>query len=383
MLSIDKLSYWEQKTFIKDIDYLIIGAGIVGYSSALNLKKKDPKAKILILEQGYLPSGASSKNAGFACFGSATELLDDIEQFGESIVWETVALRWSGLQQLRKEIGDENLDLQINGSWDLITRAENERLNKVKTKIDYFNEKLEEITGESNIYSIDQEVGKKFSFNTIESSIYNRLEGQIDTGKMNHAFYKKVIESGIHVIFAASAEEINEKESNVDVKTNIGIFNARKVLICTNGFAKQFLPSDDISPARAQVLITEPINDLKIEGTFHYDCGYYYFRNIDNRILLGGGRNIDFKGETTTELANTEQITNKLKELLNSIIFPEKEVKVEHSWAGIMGVGTDKKPIIKAVSKSIYCGVRLGGMGVAIGCLVGKDLADLASIDQK
>ena len=48
-----------------------------------------------------------------------------------------------------------------------------------------------------------------------------------------------------------------------------------------------------------------------------------------------------------------------------------------------MGVGTDKKPIIKAVSKSIYCGVRLGGMGVAIGCLVGKDLADLASIDQK
>jgi len=383
MLSIDKLSYWEQKTFIKDIDYLIIGAGIVGYSSALNLKKKDPKAKILILEQGYLPSGASSKNAGFACFGSATELLDDIEQFGESIVWETVALRWSGLQQLRKEIGDENLDLQINGSWVLITRAENERLNKVKTKIDYFNEKLEEITGESNIYSIDQEVGKKFSFNTIESSIYNRLEGQIDTGKMNHAFYKKVIESGIHVIFAASAEEINEKESNVDVKTNIGIFNARKVLICTNGFAKQFLPSDDISPARAQVLITEPINDLKIEGTFHYDCGYYYFRNIDNRILLGGGRNIDFKGETTTELANTEQITNKLKELLNSIIFPEKEVKVEHSWAGIMGVGTDKKPIIKAVWKCIYCGVMLGGMGVAIGCLVGKDLADLASIDQK
>ena len=38
-----------------------------------------------------------------------------------------------------------------------------------------------------------------------------------------------------------------------------------------------------------------------------------------------------------------------------------------------------KKPILKKVSKNVYCGVRLGGMGVAIGSLVGKDLANLVT----
>jgi hypothetical protein len=44
-----------------------------------------------------------------------------------------------------------------------------------------------------------------------------------------------------------------------------------------------------------------------------------------------------------------------------------------------MGVGTQKKPIVKQLSNNVYCGVRLGGMGVAIGSSVGNDLADLIS----
>jgi glycine/D-amino acid oxidase-like deaminating enzyme len=62
------LSYWEIKTWLSDIDYTIIGSGIVGLNCALNLKKKFPKAKVLILEKGMVPQGASTKNAGFACF---------------------------------------------------------------------------------------------------------------------------------------------------------------------------------------------------------------------------------------------------------------------------------------------------------------------------
>ena len=44
-----------------------------------------------------------------------------------------------------------------------------------------------------------------------------------------------------------------------------------------------------------------------------------------------------------------------------------------------MGVGTQKSPIVKEISNSVYCGVRLGGMGVALGSLVGQELADLAN----
>jgi hypothetical protein len=42
-----------------------------------------------------------------------------------------------------------------------------------------------------------------------------------------------------------------------------------------------------------------------------------------------------------------------------------------------MGVGNQKKAIVKQLSEHVFCGVRLGGMGVAIGSLVGKELAEL------
>ena len=42
-----------------------------------------------------------------------------------------------------------------------------------------------------------------------------------------------------------------------------------------------------------------------------------------------------------------------------------------------MGIGNTKKPIVKELSDNVICGVRLGGMGIAIGSLVGKNLADL------
>ena len=172
--------------------------------------------------------------------------------------------------------------------------------------------------------------------------------------------------------------QLQENEHHVEVELVNGIrFNPKKVLVATNGFAKQLLPELDVQPARAQVLITEPIENLKIEGTFHYDAGYYYFRNIDNRVLFGGGRNLDFKGEETTDMEVTELIQNKLDELLKTVILPNTEYKVAQRWSGIMGVGEVKATIVKPISKNIYCAVRMGGMGVAIGSLIGKEAAEM------
>ena len=147
-------------------------------------------------------------------------------------------------------------------------------------------------------------------------------------------------------------------------------------MIATNGFASQ-LNIPNVKPARAQVLITKPIKNLHIQGTFHLDQGYYYFRNIDNRILFGGGRNLDFKTEETTEFAQTKLIQNKLETLLKTTILPEIDFEINQRWSGIMGVGKQKKAIVKQLSNNVFCGVRLGGMGVAIGSLIGKELAEI------
>lgn len=375
MLNINQLSFWERNTYFEGIDFLIIGSGIVGCSTALHLRKKYPSAKILVLERGFLPSGASTKNAGFACFGSPTELIDDLKSNSENQVWNTVAERWEGLIYLKEIIGDQNMDLQINGSWDIITPSEKHRINEIETAIPYLNDKIYQITKELNVYSNDSSSSDSFGFNNVLGMFKNKLEGQINTGKMMSRYLQLLAENQVYVINNITVEELDLSSNHV--KTNCGDICAEHIIVTTNGFASALL-NEDVNPARAQVIVTAPISDLKVKGTFHYDSGYYYFRNFENRILLGGGRNLDFIGETTTTMETTPLIQEKLRELLREVILPsQKDVRIDYEWSGIMGVGSTKRPIVKMISPKHAAGIRLGGMGVAIGSGVGKQLSEL------
>jgi len=60
------------------------------------------------------------------------------------------------------------------------------------------------------------------------------------------------------------------------------------------------------------------------------------------------------------------------------MIIPYTKYSVDMRWSGIMGVGPQKKSIIRATSDNIFCAVRMGGMGVAIGSLVGEEVAEMA-----
>lgn len=364
-------SYWELKEWFTNIDFTIVGSGIVGLNCALQLKKQHPKAKIVILEKGMLPQGASTKNAGFACFGSMSELIDDLNTHTEQEVFNLVDKRWKGLQLLRQNLGDKNIDFQQNFGFEL---CENETFfEECIAKKNEINQLLKPIF-KTDVFSVSNNT---FNFQKVyRKYIVNNFEGQIDTGKMAYELLHKVQSVGVKILNNITLENFIEVDDKINVKTNRLDFYTNKLLIATNGFSSSII-DEKVQPARAQVLITKPIQNLPIKGTFHLDKGYYYFRNIDNRILFGGGRNLDFKNEETSEFGQTEIIQNELEKILKETILPNTNFEIEHRWSGIMGVGNQKKAIVKQISNNVFCGVRLGGMGVAIGSLIGKELAEL------
>ena len=201
------------------------------------------------------------------------------------------------------------------------------------------------------------------------------MEGSLNTGKLIDELYKHAIKKNIKVLYGVKCDSFVEQNDAVELQLNIGLIKTEQLIICSNGFAKE-LVNEDVIPARGQVLITKEIPNLKVKGTFHFDKGYYYFRNVGNRILLGGGRNINFTQETSNKLEINESIQSVLRSILSEQILPDTPHEIEMSWAGIMGVGQSKEPIIKRYSNRIAIGVRMGGMGVAIGALVGKKLSE-------
>ena len=371
------ISIWEKETFFSHQDVIIIGSGFVGLWSAFFLKKKNPKAKITILERGLIPTGASTRNAGFACFGSLSELVWDAQTMGTDEMLKVAEMRFEGLERIQKYFSKKEIDFSLCGGYELYEQGI-VTTEKLQENISYLNSLLRPVTDTKKTYRLVDEKISELGFGQTAHLVENKLEGYLHSGKLLKALLQRIHEMGVTVLNGIETSNINSDTNKVYIETANGFsFTANQVLLCTNAFTKQLLPEVDIVPARGQVLLTSPIKNLPFNGTFHSDEGFYYFRNLGDRVLLGGARNKAFEQEVTTTMQTSETIQQELERYLANVILPQfrQQYVIENRWAGIMAFGKEKKPIVKKLADNLFCAVRMSGMGVALAPVVAEGVA--------
>jgi glycine/D-amino acid oxidase-like deaminating enzyme len=372
------LSVWELESFFAPADIIIAGSGFVGLWSAYYLKKLAPKLSITILERGLIPTGASTRNAGFACFGSLTELMSDAEKMGEDSMLELVTMRHKGLRRINKLFSKKEIGYEHHGGYELITDGASVDVNTLRSQIDRFNQLLKKTVKMQKTFRLVNSRIAGFGFAGIRHLIENAPEGQLHSGRLCQALLRQVQSMGVTVLNHIEITGFERTGSHLRLQTNHPVsFTASQLLVCTNAFARQLLPQLDIIPARGQVLVTSPIEGLPFKGSFHFDEGYYYFRNLGNRVLLGGARNKAFEAEHTDQMTTTLKIQEELERFLQDTVLPGRSYTIDHRWSGIMGMGSEKMPIVREVDKQICCAVRMSGMGVALAPVVGEKVARL------
>ena len=368
-----ELSVWEKESFFAPADIIICGSGLVGLWSAFYLKKKAPKLSITIVDRGIIPTGASTRNAGFACFGSLTELVANLEEMGEDQLMQLVEWRFKGIKKIKKTVDPKTIDYERNGGFELLASADN---NELRSQIDSFNRLLKKVTGQQKTFRLQNEYIPRFGFAGIQHLVESRAEGQLHSGKLCQALLMLVQSMGVTVLNNIEITGYEKVHGNLLLHTQHGFpLMAAQLLVATNAFARQLLPQLDVNPARGQVLVTSPIEGLPFKGTFHYDEGFYYFRDLGSRILLGGARNKAMEEENTPEMTITDTIQHELERFLREVIIPGRHYTIEHRWSGIMGMGGEKMPIVRAVNDHVFCAVRMSGMGVALAPVVGEKIA--------
>lgn len=355
-----QFSYWDKETFLKKHDLIVIGAGIVGLSSALFYKRRHSDAKVLVLDKGFIPKGASTRNAGFACVGSITEYMADLEKESEEGIKDRIKNRYEGLNLLKETLGEQAIGYEPCGGYELFT--DRQKFEEAAGSIPKFNSWMESLIGEKNVYSTGTLNGYRV--------IHNRLEGALHPGKMMQRLMDLVQLENIEIKWNA---EVRRADSDGSVNLGKGILlHADNVLIAANGFVKKLLPDISISPGRGYVFVTNALNSMPWKGTFHYDRGYIYFRNIGNRLLMGGARNIATVQEATDQFGINEMIKDHLIQFSNEVLKLHDGWQIDVEWSGIMGFTDSKTPVLKKLDEHRHVAAGLSGMGVAIGTKIGK-----------
>ena len=363
-------SFWEDALFQQTYDLVIVGAGLTGLSTAYFAKKKNPDSKILILERGIFPIGASTRNAGFACIGSIGEHLADLEINSEEKLKNRIKARYEGLQLLISTLDEENIEFDLCGGWEIFTDAHD--FEKAQLNVIRFNEMMQELIGEKEVYQIGEFEGYP--------AIFNRVEGSLHPGKMIKRLIDLNIRVGNEIRWQSEVKSVELDEGLVESISGHKL-SADYVVLATNAFTSNFSSFVEIKPGRGYVFITKPIANFKWNGTFHFNKGYIYFRNLGpDRLLIGGGRNVSHDAETTEKFGINENIKSFLIDFVNSVLKLPEGWEIEREWSGIMGFTESKSPSLEKVGDKTWQVAGLSGMGVALGMALGKKAAEQIGI---
>lgn len=345
--------YWLlKKEHHKNYDFIIIGGGISGVSTAYWLKKNYKHANVLLIEKNKICSGASGRNAGFISAGSIALFAKKVKLFGLDIALE-----------IRKNY-QENHDLI---SSEILTSS------LIEKEVEY--KKVGSITLDPS-YGFYKSVlnNKGFSIDQVsEKDILNQgLDGfglgfidNKDASVHSYKLVRKILElSQVDVLEDCEVY----KTENKTLYTNRGDIYGNHLIYCLNGYSSTLL-DNKISPIRGQMMVVE--TDNRLVNNFYSPKHLCYFRPLDDKhVLIGGFRSL----EESTEIGFsdhyvTPKIQNAFWDFLNSHLV-NKNIKIKYQWAGIMGFTKDDMPLIGEVGQNVYVigGYNGHGMGQAFFC---------------
>ena len=340
---------------VREVDVLIVGAGIVGTAAALFVKRGGREA--VITEMRDVALGASGRNAGFMITGLDAYYHHAITRYGHEVVREVYALSQRTHQIWHGLIDAHAVRFQRIGSM-LLAESESEfddlRAAYAAMMAD----------GLTPIFHERDPLGRGY-FGAIEQP----QDGAVQPVELAHAALK---ESGAELIDNNELYAIEQAAGHVVVRTRKVTFHAQKVLLCTNAYSPYIHPYfvGKILPNRAQVLATAPLEKPVLNTCGYSDYGYMYYRmDFDGRLLIGGGRKQNKPAEFDT---TDDRITTPVQAILEDYLrerFPDVTVPVERRWAGIMGFTADGLPLVGTLPDMPDVGFAVGfnGHGLAMG----------------
>ena len=360
-------SFWEHQQYPFGQATLVVGAGITGLSTALELKKRDAKHPVIVLDRMWPPRGASTKNAGFVCYGSLSEIVSDLKSMSEQACIDLIRMRWQGSLLLAQRLGKKAID--YSGGFELFDPSQLPNEQEIRLG----NALFEAATGEKNYFQLIPNL----HFPTFDSTLLHLpREGSLDTGCMMDRLHTLCREQGVLFLFGVEVTGVGFTDKTL-LLADGNTIPFKRCAICTNGFTHPILSTPLVKAVRNQLLVTNPLPHIPWQGVYHYQEGYYYFRRIGNRILLGGARNLDPETETTDQFAPNHKIINHLDQFMRTRIPGAESAVIDYQWSGILGVGDDKFPFVQQLAPGVIAGVKLGGMGVAIGSKLGQDIVQM------
>jgi gamma-glutamylputrescine oxidase len=321
---------------------LIIGGGIAGTSLLWHLTRL--RIDAVLVERHHLAWGASGRNAGFLLAGVASSYAEAVRAFGRDQARQV----W--------EITNENHDRMVEAARG--QEVGHRRLGSAIVPVDDDERSL--LVESAQLLDEDG-----FAARWDGTRLVNPRDGEIDPAAIVAALGRQARPGAIRE--GVDVKGIQPRRHDVLVSTDEESCEAGVVILATNAYTPQLVPSVKIQPTRAQMVATAPESTVIADMPVYSNYGYRYWRQLaTGEVLLGGWRDASLETEKTYDDEPTAEIQRHLEGGLADL---HVKAPVTHRWAGTMGFTESGLPMsgpLEGMSNVYICAGFTGhGMGFA------------------
>jgi len=372
------------KILNKDLicDYLIIGAGYTGLSTARKLSEIDKNKKIIIVDAQLAGEGSSSRNSGYLVDTTLNDGFTsnkDIENYKKKVkIYEL------GIKAVKKYIKEHQVDCDWNECGKYFASSKNEDENKAKS----FSKLLNSLDYENKIVYKD-ELKYKLGTSFYNIGVYTPGGVLLNPGKLIRSMIDSLPEN-IDLFENTQLLKWKKNDDKIDCKFEKNKIETKKIIFCTNGFLRSLNIKKNYSfPITLTASMTRTLNDKEFNHIGSpKEWGVLPIRPMGATIRLTKDKRILIRN--TAEIRNPYLMnSNDLESRIKTHNFGIKkrfpnlpENIIEHSWSGIVCRSGNSSQIFEKIDKNIYAAGCYNGSGIGTGTLFGEQIAIMASDQQ-
>lgn len=326
---------------VRTADLAVVGGGYAGLWTAVLAKRRNPGARVVLLEAKAVGWAASGRNGGF---------VDASLTHGES----NGRSRWPDEYDELEKLGTANLEGLADDVASLGLDCQFERTGMLEVAVEPHQvEWAREAAGEF----LDRDAVRA----QIDSPIFlaGTFEGEscglVHPARLAHELARAAAELGVeiheHTRVTAIESERTGGDRSVTLRTDSGSVMADRVALGTNVFPSLIRRTRLFTvPVYDYVLMTEPLSTEQLasigwagrQGLGDMANQFHYLRlSADNRILIGGYDAIYRYGRRVRSAYERRPESHRTLAAHFFTMFPQlEEVHFSHRWAGAIDTST-------------------------------------------
>ncbi len=367
--SVEDLNSQDQLTSDIDVDICIIGGGLTGISSAINLSKKG--YSVILCEARKIGWGASGRNGGQLGIGMRKDQFTIEKKLGLKHAKELWSLGLEAVEDVKNLIKENEIDCHlVNGV--MSTACFEKDIDEYKFEIEHMAKNYDfEGYQFFNKEKIREEINSKMYL----AGLLNSGSYHLNPLKLTLGLAKVAQKNKVKIFENTPIEKIREEGDRVQVMSKKGLIRANQVVVACNGYLDSILGSkkNKFMPINNYVVATEPLGEKRarqiIKNNYavcdtRFIIDYYRFSE-DWRMIFGGGETF-----TSNFVKNATSFVSK--RMIK--VFPElQNVKIDYSWGGTLAITVNRLPHFGTLmNNKVSYAFGYSGHGLALSVLAGK-----------